>query len=1260
MAVLLVAAENKDKLKSLLSGLQTFEKKHFSKIGNGGFRCAFVLNKNSQLKNRIEKTLELLEEQDEYYSTREGIFFSGKNYSPDNFAFVFPGQGSQYRTMLESMWKNEIFKKEFDHMVSIASNNGIPLGEMIKGSRTDLDLNDTRYAQPALAVVEWSLFKMMSSIGYGPSHLAGHSFGELAALAASGAYSREFLMSLSLKRGSLMSKADTQSPGKMLALVDPSSENWENLHDKVKFEIEKKKIELANINTHGQLVYSGDQNHIELLKEKCVQKKIKNTMLSASAAFHSSLMEPVAGEFKTFLENNKKTLKKPEIRVHSNLSGRSYESNEDIIDNLSDQLTGQVNWVEVIGSIYQSGVRIFFEVGPRTILSKMIKSLVPTDQCQVIPMDGEGDLESIMAWSVCLGIDLKFPVEKQRDYLDLETKNKIVSGFMEKQKILLDKVETISNPEMRESTREKVLEHIREVVETFFSFEGDDLGTNSPPRNHQASNEEHPVATWVKQEISRLTGFNEDEIFLDSDFDSDLSLDSITKMELFSALVGEFGKDVGDLSDFTSVSSINELVSKLKLDDEELEEVKVEKRFSEEAQWVVEEISRYTGISTSDIGLKTKFTEDLMLDSIMKMDLFSGFVKAFPEISFEMTAFTGINSLDDLEQLLRTDDNKPIKKEKFEKSDNKKFSEEFRNRLSYYLGIPSSQIQTTSNFEYDLKLNIFEKEDLMNSLASDFPYFQLAGRELLNTQTVGDLLHLETLFDRRSAERGGEEEVARFSFERVLAHEGTSKEVQFSNQILICPLLIEKGYDKIKDHLESRAQTEFVPITAIEDVNKILERIKLTKEGQSLDILFLLAPLAKLDLRSWELQMEKYIKFLYNFSKEMIHVLGSDRKINIRVLLDGSRDAFVKGTTGFFRSLTKEVDINVRVLDMVWERKEGDDIPWHLLWDQEDEDKCHHYVQSDKKYFLEKAVKGQASRKNKIQIPEEPKILILGGARGITAEISKFLADYYNAEVHAVGRTVYGGVFPLPEHPSNKELRDHLKRKIEIEFEDREQEIKNKVFNSEYDKIIKQREIHNTKVSVEKRGGVFHYHKVDVMNFHELESLIAEIERDSPLNGVIHAPGVIHDDLLVNKEFTSFEKVIKTKVQSAMNTYQLFKNRKDLSFVCFFSSLSSWSGAPGQTDYSLANEIVNVIAEHWNSKGNCPVSSLLWSVWTETGLASSSLIKQMNLLGLGGISNRAGVRLFKEELIFNGLPESKVLFAPVSTLEYSLKARSYE
>ena len=90
-------------------------------------------------------------------------------------------------------------------------------------------------------------------------------------------------------------------------------------------------------------------------------------------------------------------------------------------------------------------------------------------------------------------------------------------------------------------------------------------------------------------------------------------------------------------------------------------------------------------------------------------------------------------------------------------------------------------------------------------------------------------------------------------------------------------------------------------------------------------------------------------------------------------------------------------------------------------------------------------------------------------------------------------------------------------------------------------------------------------------------------------------------------------------------------------------------------DYSYANEFLNQLATKWNQKSSYPVSSLLWSVWSETGLAQDSLIQRMQELKLSGISNRAGIRLFKEEILQHGLNHSKVLFTPRSTLNYSTK-----
>ncbi|MCO4793970.1 MAG: SDR family NAD(P)-dependent oxidoreductase [Bacteriovoracaceae bacterium] len=1269
MPIILVKSNEKRELIKTLSNLGNFKKVDFQEFGSGKFSCALVYNKKSELAQKIIKIKELLIEKDEYFSTREGIFFCGDKYDPEQAAFLFPGQGSQYRTMLQNYLSYPVFKKEFEQLCDYSLKKDIDVRSMIHGESPTKELNDTRNAQPALAAVCWSAYKLLDHFGIKPSSFAGHSFGELVSLAAGNCYSSEFLMKLSIERGRLMSKADSLSPGKMIAIVNSSSENWIDLHSQVEGLMVEGELELANINTHGQLVYSGKESAVIKFKEFCTKKKIKNTILGTSAAFHSSLMEPISNEFQKFLKSNQNEYRKPHTKVFSNLSNREYTTENDIVENLSLQLTHQVDWVGVIGSMYQSGIRIFYEVGPRTILGKMVKNLIPTEDSLIISLDGDGDFESVLAISSVIGFPISYQKEsvqkRSEKILNLNTQNKIVSGFMEKQKKLLKKLSSLENDEKKEQARNNILSHTEEVLHKYYELDLDteELVTDSNVSMEVSqSDTDHPVAIWVKNEISRLTGFETSEISDDADFDSELSLDSITKMELFSGLVGEFGSELGDVSGLVGISNIRDLVNGLESNAQAVS--KHEAEMSPEQQWVREEIARYTGISASEIGLEKRFTEDLMLDSIMKMDLFSAFSRVFPNKNIEMELIGQINCLKDLEIISKDKVDQVAVKvdEKKETKENKKFSKIFKERLSFYLGVPADQIQSTSNFEYDLNLNIFEKEDLMNSLVTEFPYFQLAGRELLNTQSVGDLMALEKSFDRRSSERSDDEEVERYSFERIEIEVKKDEDITYSDNLIFCPLLVEKGFDKIETWLNKKTKVSSHPVSSVSDVENIIKKLNSINSDETIDILFVLSPLAKLDLRSWEIQMEKYISFLYRFSRELIHVFKAGKQVNIKLLLDGSRDAFVKGTVGFFRSLVKEIEINVNIVDMVWDKKSGNEIPWPLLWQQEThtENSCHYFFKKDKKYFYESLKKSLAPKHQKLDIPEEPKILLLGGARGITAEISKFLSEFFNGKIFAIGRTQFYGEFPYPEHPTNRELREFLKTKIDNEFELKDQESRNRIFNSEFEKIVKQREIFTTKDSVERRGGTFHYFKGDVTNIHELQNIVTEIEKEyGSLDGLIHAPGVIQDSLLDNKEFNVFEKVIKTKVQSALNLYTLFKNRKNLSFVCFFSSLSSWSGAPGQTDYSLANEIVNVIAEHWNDKNHCKVSSLLWSIWTETGLASSSLINQMSLLKLGGISNRAGVRLFKEELVLRGLSEKKVLFSPRSTLDYSLKARSH-
>jgi NAD(P)-dependent dehydrogenase (short-subunit alcohol dehydrogenase family) len=280
-------------------------------------------------------------------------------------------------------------------------------------------------------------------------------------------------------------------------------------------------------------------------------------------------------------------------------------------------------------------------------------------------------------------------------------------------------------------------------------------------------------------------------------------------------------------------------------------------------------------------------------------------------------------------------------------------------------------------------------------------------------------------------------------------------------------------------------------------------------------------------------------------------------------------------------------------------------------------------------------------------------ILLVGGATGITAEAGVMLAQQYHAHIVAIGRT------PMPDSYPYQGITDDasLKRMLFDELNIPDGPAGEARLNRQHARIRRQREIWNTRQRVEQIGGRFSYYEADVTDAHSLSSAIEKIRSEcGPIHGLIHGAGVIDDCLIEKKSVAEFKDVYYTKAISVFNLWLSLK-KDPLQFAFLFSSLASYTGTPGQTDYVAANEVINEMAKFWNARVPYRVRSLLWSVWTEAGLAGSvvgsAIQRQMARLGLAGISNQQGVKLLHDEIIAGDKFDEWVLLTPQSTLEFT-------
>ena len=198
-----------------------------------------------------------------------GVSFVTDTQAP---AVLFPGQGSQTAEMRDQVAR--LAPDLLERVTELVGEDPFPRVE-----------ESTRFAQPAIFCASITAY---DALGLEPGVAAGHSLGELAALAAAGVLDREDALELVVLRGKLMAEAD--DTGSMLALVGATDEEAREI-------AEHAGVTVANDNAPGQVVLSGARDKLALAEEDARDHGRRALKLNVAGAFHSPLMEPAVEPF---------------------------------------------------------------------------------------------------------------------------------------------------------------------------------------------------------------------------------------------------------------------------------------------------------------------------------------------------------------------------------------------------------------------------------------------------------------------------------------------------------------------------------------------------------------------------------------------------------------------------------------------------------------------------------------------------------------------------------------------------------------------------------------------------------------------------------------------------------------------------------------------------------------------------------------------------------------------------------------------------
>lgn len=1170
----------------------------------------------------------------------KGIYYTQN--TAGKVAFMFPGQGSQRVDMARDLFvafpaMRKLLKK-FPSYQQIIFPDAVFDEQSAKAQKEKI--KDTRLAQPLLGVVDLAIAELLKDFGIQPDMVAGHSYGELPALCFAGVFEANQLVPMSEKRAKSILDAIGDDKGAMVAVNCPEDEL-------TRIVSEINHIYPVNHNSPRQWVLAGTTPAIAELTAKLTELKISFRQLEVACAFHSPLLAGSKGLYSEVLRDV--PFNEPALTVWSNTTAAPYPvSPEAIKERLADHLVRPVRFSEEVSRMYEDGARIFVEVGPGKVLTGLTKSILGKEEICLHTEDkdqpGIVQLLHTLAGYVATGRNIDFnKLFEDRDarVLDLdkpEQYRKSVTTWLVDGQMALPlngklpehgalpvttplKLAAFQQPAVGAATApgaeaERVVHEYLNSVKYLIQAQRDVvlgyLGQSVPPsRNIEiyepalgglAANAPAPVPiviekaatasaqpavikpvidvkTLVMQVISDKTGYPQEMLGMDMDLEADLSIDSIKRMEI----IGELRKQLGG---FEAGQENEETV---------IEQLAAIKTLNLLVNWITEH-QQQAAAAAPAIGnvplSKLSVTQDGIIEEWSESRIKSVLLEA----------------------------------------------------VSAKTGYPQEMLGMDMDLEADLSIDSIKRMEIIGELKNNIDgliqIYQERGEELV--EKLASIKTLNGLIDWLSE-----------------ALSGAQDSIQKAESLNVAPspkAVLNEKLSRLRFGLTPSLIPALNPaalkgkrFAVTDDAGDVAKSVKALFERNGADVSIISTEESLLGfdgliilniftsrLKPTIIESFSLIKKL-DFSKVKWIYTISDTQSALDKDTDVKLLRHFQGYAGLLKSLDKEYDQTKCRLVSITSQLPADKIA-EITFNEilHTDEPCEVVYEGNQRQTVElipsEIVTGAAPD---IHLDRKSVILALGGAQGITAELTVRFSQDYPCNYVLVGRSADPRTQADQSFAGSKNKEEIRKRIISSGAFKTPAEIEKKT-----EEVHKANQILGTISALEANGSTVTYHSLDLRDEKALIAMVEGLyDQYGRIDGVIHGAGLLEDKLFHQKTPESFERVMSTKVTPLRVLAEHL--RGDVQFVTLFSSVASVYGSRGQTDYAAANSVLDKYARELQKKIKGKVTAINWGPWKGTGMVSPSLEREYERRGIPLIPLVDGMETFVNELKYG--TESQVL-----------------